>query len=266
MKLSGSQQKQVFEAIKGAFNKGELKQIVLFNLDENLDDFATGSDLSTVVLDLLDHARKTGRTRDLIEAVIEERPGNEAIQALSALISPVPLNPPAVSEQSASQATSSPGMDKPQEKPKKALKIFISYAHKDEIFKDELITMLASMQRRGVIDAWQDRLIEPGDEWFPSIQKAMDECDLALLLVSGNFLASRFISSEEVPKLLQRRRAEGMRVIPIIIRPCTWQSEPILKDLQALPRDGKAVITFPEATGERDQAWLDIAKAIEKFA
>lgn len=146
------------------------------------------------------------------------------------------------------------------------LKLFISYAHKDEKLKDELIVMLKGMQRRGIIDAWQDRLIEAGDEWYQSIQTAMNECDVALLLVSPNFIASNFIHNEEIPYLLQRRQSEGMRVIPIIIRPCTWTSEPILKDLQALPRDGKAVITFSEENGDRDQAWTDIAKVIEKRA
>ena len=126
--------------------------------------------------------------------------------------------------------------------------------------------MFARMLRNGIIDAWQDRRVEPGDEWYQAIQTAMNECDLALLFISKYFLASRFINEEEVPKLLQRRKNEGMRVIPIIIRPCLWTSEPILKDLQALPRDNKAIITFPEETGERDQAWLDIAKNIEKFA
>ena len=60
-----------------------------------------------------------------------------------------------------------------------ALKIFISYSHKDEAFKDELVTMLTGLQRRKIVDAWQDRRIEAGDDWNQSIQTAMDECDLA---------------------------------------------------------------------------------------
>ena len=89
------------------------------------------------------------------------------------------------------------------------LKIFISYSHKDETFKDELVTMLAALQRRGIVDAWQDRRIEAGDEWNKSIQDAMNDCDLALLLVSADYLASRFIQEEEQPKLLQRRRGNA---------------------------------------------------------
>jgi small GTP-binding protein len=146
------------------------------------------------------------------------------------------------------------------------LKIFISYSHKDEQFKDELVTMLAGLQGQGVIDPWQDRRIEEGDEWYRAIQDAMNDCDLAILLVSQHFIASRFIQDEELPRVLERRRAEGLHVVPVIVRPCKWTSQPVLKDLQALPRDGKAVITFPDDTGERDQVWTDIATVIEERA
>ncbi len=154
----------------------------------------------------------------------------------------------------------------PGESKNLAPKIFISYSHKDEQFKDELIGMLAGLQRRGVIDAWQDRRIEPGEEWFNAIKQAINECEIALLLVSRDFIASPFINGEELPDLLKRREQEGMMVIPIIVRDCMWQSEPVLKDLQALPRDGKPVITFAEANGERDRVWREIAQAIEKLA
>jgi hypothetical protein len=146
------------------------------------------------------------------------------------------------------------------------LRIFISYSHKDETFKDELVTMLDGLRRRGIVDTWQDRSIEAGDEWNKSIQDAMDACDLALLLVSADYLASRFIQEEEQPKLLQRRMEMKVRVIPIIVRPCPWQNEPALKDLQALPRDNKTVITFSKETGARDQVWTDIALVIENRA
>ncbi|HEX8650400.1 MAG TPA: TIR domain-containing protein [Pyrinomonadaceae bacterium] len=146
------------------------------------------------------------------------------------------------------------------------LKVFISYSHRDEEFKEELVTMLAGLERQGIIDPWQDRRIEEGDEWYQAIQDAMNDCDLAILLVSQNFIASRFIQDEELPRVLQRRREQGLRVVPIIVRPCKWQSEPVLKDLQALPKDGKAIITFAKDNGERDQAWTDIATVIEKRA
>ena len=147
-----------------------------------------------------------------------------------------------------------------------AFKVFISYSHKDERFKDELVTMLAGLQRRGIVDAWHDRRIEAGDEWHKSIQNAMDDCDIAILLVSPDYLASRFIQEDEQPKLLKRREEMKARVMPIIIRPCVWQSEETISILQVMPKDGKAVITFSKENGDRDQAWADIASDIEKRA
>ncbi len=149
---------------------------------------------------------------------------------------------------------------------KSALKVFISYSHKDEEFKDDLVTMLAGLQQQGVIDAWQDRRIEEGDDWYQEIQDAMNECDLAILLVSQHFIASRFIQDKELPRLLLRQREHGLRVVPIIVRPCKWTSEPALSGIQALPKNGTPVITFSKDNGERDQVWVDIASVIEKRA
>jgi small GTP-binding protein len=153
-----------------------------------------------------------------------------------------------------------------EEKHMTALKIFISYAHKDETFKDELITMLSGLQRRGVVDAWVDRRTDAGDDWESDIQNAMDDCDLALLLVSPDYLASRYIQEKEQPTLLKRRAEMKTRIIPILIRPCMWLSEPALSGIQGLPRDNKAVITFSKDNGDRDKAWLEIAAEIEKRA
>jgi hypothetical protein len=145
------------------------------------------------------------------------------------------------------------------------LKVFISYAHKDEAFKDDLLTMLRPLERQGILEIWHDRKIEEGDEWRRAIEAAMNDGDLALLFISRHFLASAFIQDNEVPRLLQRRKAEGLRVVPIIIGPCMWQSEPVLSDLQALPRDAKPVSSFAEGHA-RDQVWVEIAQAIEQRA
>ena len=145
-----------------------------------------------------------------------------------------------------------------------ALKIFISYSHKDEEFKDELVTMLAGLQRRKIVDAWQDRRIEVGDDWSQSIETAMNECDLAVLLVSPDYLASDFIQEKEQPRFLQRRKDLKAKIIPIIVRPCMWLSEPELSAIQSLPRDNKAVITFSKDNGERDEVWTAIAQEIAK--
>lgn len=46
----------------------------------------------------------------------------------------------------------------------KAFTIFISYAHQDEAFKDQLTQQLKGLQRQGLIAPWHDRCIDGGDD------------------------------------------------------------------------------------------------------
>ncbi len=145
-----------------------------------------------------------------------------------------------------------------------ALKFFISYAHEDEPFKDDLRTILKPLERQGRIEIWHDREIEPGVEWRSAIETAMNDCDVALLFISKSFLASPFIRDEELPRLFKRRIQEGLQVIPIILSWCLWQSERVLADLQVLPKDGVPVASFVEGN-QRDEVWTEIARAIERL-
>ena len=69
---------------------------------------------------------------------------------------------------------------------------------------------------------WEDRQITAGDEWRPAIEAAMERARVALFLVSKDFLTSKFIRDQEVPRILERRRS-GLRVIPVIVHPCAWR-------------------------------------------
>lgn len=145
------------------------------------------------------------------------------------------------------------------------LHIFISYAHADESFKNELTTMLALLRRQGTVKSWDDRQIDAGSDWRADIMGGMDRCDLALLLISPAFMASEFIQSVEIEHLMARCERDGIRVVPIILRPCLWQLDNIAQT-QALPKDGKAVITFRPDNGDRDQVWTDIGMKIAMWA
>jgi tetratricopeptide (TPR) repeat protein len=132
--------------------------------------------------------------------------------------------------------------------------IFISYSHKDEAWKDRLVTHLRGLGHQGSLDAWDDRRIEGGQDWHQEIQDAMSAASVALLLVSADFLASKFIQDEEVPRLLERRESEGVRVIPVILKPCAWQTIDWLKRLQARPKDRR-----PLSQGDENQIETDLA-------
>lgn len=118
------------------------------------------------------------------------------------------------------------------------MRIFVSYSHQDEAWKDRVVKQLGVLASEG-LDVWDDRKIAAGAAWADEIDTAVAACDVAVLLISAHFLTSRFILGDEVPPLLQRRQDQGIRVVPLIVSPCAWTRIPWLKTIQARPKDGK---------------------------
>lgn len=85
--------------------------------------------------------------------------------------------------------------------------VFISYSHKDESWKNKLTPHLDALERAGVpMTVWHDRKIDGGEKWYPEIQEAMAHAAVGVLLISPDFLASGFITKEEVPYLISTLR------------------------------------------------------------
>ncbi len=118
-------------------------------------------------------------------------------------------------------------------------KIFISYSHQDEEWKDRLLSHLAVLQQQDLLSIWDDRKIGAGDAWHSEIRDAMESSNVAVLLVSANFLTSKFILDVEVPRLLQRRDREGLRIVPLIVKPCCWDRVGWLEAMNMYPRDAQ---------------------------
>lgn len=138
--------------------------------------------------------------------------------------------------------------------------IFISYSHKDEVWKDRLTSQLSVLQTHGLLNFWDDRRIGAGEYWYEEIRDAMDSSSIAVLLISDNYLNSKFILNEEVKRLLQRRDEKDLIVFPIIVKHCLWQKIPWLSPMQARPKDGKPLEDYRGS--RRNKVLTDIATEI----
>jgi hypothetical protein len=136
--------------------------------------------------------------------------------------------------------------------------VFFSYSHADEDLRNRLEVHLAMLERQGVITIWHDRRLPPGDEFDHGISEQLEIADLILLLVSPDFLASRYCYDVEMARALQRHRAGEARVLPVILRPCDWKSTPF-GSLLATPTDGKPITKFTDY----DDALLEVTNAIK---
>lgn len=137
--------------------------------------------------------------------------------------------------------------------------VFYSYSHKDESYKDTLQTHLSILKRQGFIDGWNDRRIAPGENWEEEINLNLQKAKIVFLLVSSNFLASDYCYDSETIFALEQHEKKSCIVIPIIIKPCLWTLSPF-KNLQALPKNGKAITTWKN----KDEAWLNVSEGILK--
>src|SRR6266699_4760328 len=131
-----------------------------------------------------------------------------------------------------------------------AVEVFISYSHKDRKFRDELATHLSNLRNLGVISDWFDGDIPPGTEW---------KTQIILLLISADFMASKFCYGIELKEAIDRHDANQARVLPIILRPTGWVGAPFEK-LLMLPSDARPI----SAWSSRDAAFKDVVAGIRR--
>jgi hypothetical protein len=136
---------------------------------------------------------------------------------------------------------------------------FCSYASKDETSQQQLRSAVAMLERQGLLRIWHFGELEPGVEWDAEIRRQLDESEIILLLVSRDFLASKYIWEKEVMRAMSRHDKRTARVIPILLKPCDWNHEPLEK-LQALPQGLQPISQWKDP----DEAWQNVVDGLRK--
>jgi hypothetical protein len=101
--------------------------------------------------------------------------------------------------------------------------IFISYSHEDAPWLKRLLIMLKPATRDGSITVWTDTQIKPGEKWRDEIHTALRQANIAVLLVSPNYLASDFIAAEEFPAFLSAAERDGLNIFWVPISDCLFE-------------------------------------------
>jgi CheY-like chemotaxis protein len=138
--------------------------------------------------------------------------------------------------------------------------IFISYSHNNELEKDRLVSHLraAIPPERGRI--FTDTNLAGGVDWEANLTKAINEAQIAILLITADYLTSEFITQKEVKSLLQRREKEGLHVFPIIGKACAWRKVDWLKAMNVRPWKGNPA--WADAGAHVDEDLAAIAEEI----
>lgn len=141
--------------------------------------------------------------------------------------------------------------------------IFISYAHADLKWLERLKKHLKVLAKySGSVEYWEDTKMRGGDKWRDEITAAINKANVAILLVSTDFLASDFIASDELPPILRKAVEEGTRVLPLIVAPCSFEVSEI-SDFQAINSPDRTLADLANDEAAIDRVYLELVKTIQ---
>src|SRR5438874_8903068 len=138
------------------------------------------------------------------------------------------------------------------------IRIFCSYSDADRYLQVSLEKHLSSLEREGGVFLWDKHKVKAGQEQQREIDDQLKRADLILLLISSNFISSDDCYAGDLVNALQRYHVDRTRVIPILLRPCTWD-ELTFSSLQVLPRSLLPVTQW----SNRDAAFTQIVGEIK---
>jgi TIR domain len=138
--------------------------------------------------------------------------------------------------------------------------LVISYSHQDEVLMRRLLSHLKPFVDLGMLWVFSDAAISAGSAFRGEILKAIDNAQVAVLLVSADFLSSDFIREVELPRILERHRAGELQILPVLVQDVAWDWIPWLRELQIRPWNA-----IPLAGRKRTGREKELAKIVREI-
>jgi hypothetical protein len=112
---------------------------------------------------------------------------------------------------------------------------------------------------KGKLKRWTDTRIEAGQRWAPEILKNLEEADVIVLLLSTDFIRSKYCMQVETKRALERAAEGKCAVVPVVIRACPYEQLD-LGAIQAILPDRNPVKNHRD----RDTAWKLVCQELER--
>src|SRR5215510_8254647 len=123
--------------------------------------------------------------------------------------------------------------------------------------------MLRPLTRNHALDVWVDTCIQAGSKWREDIQEALARANVAVLLVSPNFLASDFIANDELPALLKAAKEDGLVILWVAVSYSLYEVTDIA-EYQAANNPARPLTAL--SPSEQDEELMKIAQKIREAA
>jgi len=140
-------------------------------------------------------------------------------------------------------------------------KVFISYSHLDKEYLTDIQRHFKPFLNQ--IDYWDDSKILPGQKWKDEIKVAISETKVAILLVSTDFLGSEFITTNELPPLLDAAEKDGAVILIIILKPCLFEEFENLNQFQAMNPPSRPITKMDY--DEKEELFVNLVRQTKRI-
>jgi tetratricopeptide (TPR) repeat protein len=153
------------------------------------------------------------------------------------------------------------------------IKIFVSYSHEDEEWVSSTIPGTYKLipwlerQLKSTAEIWTDHSLKelPGERYNQLITEKILDADIALLLISQDFVSSEYIMGTELPLIKHQYDDEKIKIIPLLITNVSTEGKEKISwifDLQTYPNDTKPLIFFIKDAAEWSNVKVEILNGI----
>lgn len=143
-----------------------------------------------------------------------------------------------------------------QQQPARAGAVFVFYADEDVEYLTELEAHLAPIVRTCHLG-----LVAPRGQWGDDLRTKLEAAQIIVVLLSASLLTSKQCCEVELRHAFNRAAFGQARIIPVMLRPCLWPTEPYTA-APIFPDSGVPLCYWHR----RDDAWVDLAGTILETA
>lgn len=148
------------------------------------------------------------------------------------------------------------------------IKIFVSYAHENATYKDELLMTCSVLSSSKKIDIWTDDDIRAGDTFEEVLKQQIEQSDMYILLLSSIYWGKPYINDEELPKILDVAKQNHRQIIPIVLNGANRIKHTPLNGKSLFPIEAnilKAIDDFDQKHKAWDLIFEEIEKIIDRY-
>ena len=117
--------------------------------------------------------------------------------------------------------------------------IALSYCSDDDKWRDRLLSHLGPESEK--LGIWNDRIVDENRQLYPKTENALRDAKVLVVFLSPAYLESTWIVTSEASGFLEGLSTTELRIIPVLLKDCSWQEIPLFRTRQIVPSEGPPI-------------------------